>query len=123
MTKIAQYLEIEKRLKELQSEMEAFHSDEKFQDDLKFKSALEELCNSYNRSHDDAIVALGGHLKSNDTTASDGSTDGRRKKRKLKKYKNPHTDEIVETRGGNQKTLKAWRDEYGADVVESWLQE
>ena len=46
---------------------------------------------------------------------------GGRRKRKLKIYKNPNTGEVVETRGGNQKTLKAWKEEHGNDTVESWL--
>lgn len=44
-----------------------------------------------------------------------------RKARVVKVYKNPHSGEIVETKGGNQRTLKAWKNEYGADEVESWL--
>jgi|TARA_B100000700_G_scaffold328976_2_gene448708 hypothetical protein len=52
-------------------------------------------------------------------TASTTSTG--RSKRKLKVYKNPNTGEVVETRGGIQKTLKAWKEEYGAETVEGWL--
>jgi hypothetical protein len=36
-------------------------------------------------------------------------------------YKNPHNGEIVETKGGNHKTLKTWKAERGGDEVESWL--
>jgi hypothetical protein len=39
----------------------------------------------------------------------------------FKVYKNPHTGEVVETKGGNQKTLKEWKAEHGSDTVESWL--
>jgi hypothetical protein len=39
----------------------------------------------------------------------------------VKVYKNPHTGEVVETKGGNHKTLKEWKAEYGSDTVESWL--
>jgi hypothetical protein len=53
--------------------------------------------------------------------AKSASTAGGRRKRKLKIYKNPNTGEVVETRGGNQKTLKAWKDQFGGDTVESWL--
>ena len=47
---------------------------------------------------------------------------GKRKERALKVYINPANGERVETKGGNHKTLKAWRQEFGADVVEGWLQ-
>jgi hypothetical protein len=40
--------------------------------------------------------------------------------RKVKQYKNPHSGEVIETKGGNHKTLKEWKAKWGADVVESW---
>lgn len=47
---------------------------------------------------------------------------GARRERTLKRYKNPNTGEVVETKGGNHKVLKAWKEQYGAEKVESWLQ-
>ncbi|MNC69860.1 hypothetical protein D3C75_1206020 [compost metagenome] len=49
------------------------------------------------------------------------SETGTRKPRQVKVYKNPHTGELVETKGGNHRTLKEWKAEYGAGTVESWL--
>ncbi|GLU37607.1 hypothetical protein Pssp01_17000 [Pseudomonas sp. NBRC 100443] len=46
----------------------------------------------------------------------------RRRERVVKVYKNPNTGEVVETKGGNHKVLKAWKAEHGNDVVESWQQ-
>ena len=40
--------------------------------------------------------------------------------RRVKQYKNPHTGEVIKTKGGNHKELKAWKEKYGADTVESW---
>jgi hypothetical protein len=37
-------------------------------------------------------------------------------------YKNPETGETVESKGGNHKVLKAWKEQYGAEQVEGWLQ-
>ncbi len=48
---------------------------------------------------------------------------GARKERKLKVYKHPESGEVVETKGGNNKVLKAWKAEHGSDVVEGWLQQ
>jgi hypothetical protein len=45
-----------------------------------------------------------------------------RKPRELKRYKDPHSGEVVETKGGNHRTLKAWKQEFGGDTVESWLE-
>ncbi|MGE8457076.1 MAG: H-NS histone, partial [Pseudomonas alloputida] len=33
---------------------------------------------------------------------------------------NPHNGEVIETKGGNHKTLKEWKATWGGDVVESW---
>lgn len=44
----------------------------------------------------------------------------KRAARKVKCYTNPHNGEKIETKGGNHKGLKAWKDEYGASTVEGW---
>lgn len=44
-----------------------------------------------------------------------------RKPRQVKVYKNPYAGEVVENKGGNHKTLKEWKAEYGSTTVESWL--
>ncbi|MCY1549855.1 hypothetical protein D9M68_860570 [compost metagenome] len=47
---------------------------------------------------------------------------GQRRERAVKVYKNPNTNEVVETKGGNNKVLNAWKAEYGAAEVKSWIQ-
>lgn len=49
------------------------------------------------------------------------SKAGTRKPRQVKVYKNPHTGEVVESKGGNHKILKEWKAEHGSATVESWL--
>lgn len=44
-----------------------------------------------------------------------------RRARTVRVYKNPYNGEILEIKGGNHKTLKAWEAEDGNDEVESWL--
>ncbi|AYG48470.1 transcriptional regulator (plasmid) [Pseudomonas sp. Leaf58] len=51
---------------------------------------------------------------------SDGGEPARRQQRRLKRYENPNNGEIIETKGGNHRGLKEWKQQYGADVVESW---
>ncbi len=45
-----------------------------------------------------------------------------RRTRALKQYRNPHTGEVIATRGGNHKILKEWKAKYGGSTVESWLE-
>lgn len=44
------------------------------------------------------------------------------RKRREKRYINPHTGDVVVTRGGNQKTIQAWKARWGNEEVESWVQ-
>lgn len=41
-------------------------------------------------------------------------------RRRMKRYRNPHTGEVVHTRGANHRTLNLWRQKYGRDMVDSW---
>jgi hypothetical protein len=47
-------------------------------------------------------------------------TTGTKRARKVKQYKNPHNGEVIETKGGNHKTLKEWKAKWGGDEVEGW---
>jgi hypothetical protein len=110
------YIEKEKLLQKLQDELKSLESDERLHRELEFKQKLEELMNEYEKSARDVLVLLDAHSDKNT-----GQNTPSRRKRKLKIYKNPNTGETIETRGGNHKTLKAWKDEHGEETVESWL--
>ncbi|TDO13993.1 histone-like nucleoid-structuring protein, MvaT/MvaU family [Halomonas ventosae] len=118
---LSNYMQMEQQLKKIQSELDKLQNDDRFKAELEFKEKLEALMREYDKSAADVIELLDPQpaAVSRDTAAP--TTGGTRRKRKLKIYKNPNTGEVVETRGGNQKTLKAWKDEYGSDTVESWL--
>lgn len=45
----------------------------------------------------------------------------KRRPRQVKRYRNPHTGDVIETRGANHKLLKQWKAEHGAIVVEGWI--
>ncbi|SDJ64874.1 histone-like nucleoid-structuring protein, MvaT/MvaU family [Billgrantia gudaonensis] len=119
MSLLSQYVQKEQQLKQIQEELEKLENDERLKAELAFKDKLEALMREFDKSAADVIGLLDpqGGAK---PVAKSPATGGRRK-RKLKIYKNPNTGEVVETRGGNQKTLKAWKDQYGQDTVESWL--
>ncbi len=120
MSLLSEFMQKEQQLKQLQAEMERLQNDERLKAELEFKDKLEALMREFNKSSADVIGLLepqGGKS----APAKAASTSTGRRKRKLKIYKNPKTGEVVETRGGNQKTLKAWKDEFGSDTVEGWL--
>lgn len=118
MSIIAEYKALEAQLAEQTARLEALKNDEKLKKEIEFENKLRALLAEYSFSLRNVINLL-------DPKADKGAVapvKGQRRQRVLKRYKNPNTGEVVETKGGNQKTLKAWKQEFGADVVEGWLQ-
>ncbi|WP_280561253.1 MULTISPECIES: histone-like nucleoid-structuring protein, MvaT/MvaU family [unclassified Chromohalobacter] len=120
MSLLSEYMKKEQLLKQLSEELQQLEKDQRLTSELEFKEKLEALMKEYDKTPAAVIEMLDPQPASRPESASQANTGGRRK-RKLKIYKNPNTGEVVETRGGNQKTLKAWKDQYGNETVESWL--
>lgn len=115
MSILSSYIQKEAQLKKLQEELSSLKDNPDFQQDLRFKESLETLMKEYDvsKSHVLKIVAP-------DIYNEESKPKKARKPRKLKVYTNPQTGEVVETRGGNHKVLRAWKIEYGKSEVESW---
>ncbi|WP_025732053.1 histone-like nucleoid-structuring protein, MvaT/MvaU family [Carnimonas nigrificans] len=122
MAVLSDYLKMEKELEELQARLKAMESNDSFKNELEFKNKLEALLEQYGKKASDVIDILDpqGNLNRGAKSTSN-SGQGTRRKRKLKVYKNPHTGDVIETRGGNHKELKAWKEEHGSETVEGWL--
>ena len=124
MSKISKYYEKQRLQEELSKELEELEKDKELKSELEFKDQLEDLMKKFGKSADQMLEVMAAIepkiAKKIGASSSDGS--GNRAKRPLKTYRNPNTGEVVQTRGGNQKTLKAWRDQYGKEKVESWLE-
>ncbi|NWO07518.1 MAG: DNA binding protein [Alteromonadaceae bacterium] len=117
-SKLQEFVSLEQQIRALTEKLDTLKDDPKLQSEIDFKDNLENLMKQYDKSASDVIAILSP--ESVDKKAGESAT-GMRRKRKLKIYKNPNTGEVVETRGGNHKTLKAWKNEHGAETVESWL--
>ncbi|MGM0615413.1 MAG: histone-like nucleoid-structuring protein, MvaT/MvaU family [Pseudomonadota bacterium] len=119
MSLLNEYILKEQQLKQLQEDLSRLENDQRLKNELAFKEKLESLMEEFEKSAADVIALLDPNADQRSNKALK-STDGRRKRR-LKIYKNPHSGEIIETRGGNHKGLRAWKDQYGDETVESWL--
>jgi len=119
MSLLNEYILKEQQLKQLQEDLSRLENDQRLKNELAFKEKLEALMEEFDKSAADVIALLDPNVEQRSSKSSK-STDGRRKRR-LKIYKNPHTGEVIETRGGNHKGLRAWKDQYGDETVESWL--
>ncbi|AXA04358.1 histone-like nucleoid-structuring protein, MvaT/MvaU family [Pseudomonas aeruginosa] len=118
MSIIAEYKALEAQIAEQQKRLEALKGDEKLKREIEFETKLRALLADYNYSLRN-VIAL---LDPNAAKTATAPVRGTRRERALKRYKNPNNGEVVETKGGNHKVLKAWKEQYGAETVESWLQ-
>jgi len=94
-------------------------NDKAFQAEAEFEEKLRKLMEKYGMSLRNIIEILDPHAARGRAQVQDKP---QRKERVLKRYLNPHSNEVVETKGRNHKVLKAWKEEHGSDTVESWLQ-
>ena len=116
MSKIAEYKRLEAQLAEQLAALDKLKSDDRLQQEMEFEIKLKELLKEYGFSLQTVLDIL------DPDSASKSATPVSRRSRVLKKYTNPHTGEVVETKGGNHKIVNAWKVEYGAATVKSWAQ-
>ena len=120
MSKLAEFRQLEQHLAEQMKALEALKGDAGLQAEIEFEGKLRDLLAQYGKSLRDVISILDPHHR-RQVAAPAAAKSGSRKPRQVKIYKNPHTGEVVETKGGNHKTLKEWKSEHGAATVETWL--
>ena len=118
MSIIAEYKALEAQIAEQQKRLEALKGDGKLKREIEFETKLRALLAEYGYSLKNVIALLDPSAGKTFVAPAKGA----RRERAVKVYKNPNTGEVVETKGGNHKVLKAWKAEYGADVVDAWLQ-
>ena len=119
MSLINEYRATEEAIKELQARLQSMSADDKLQKELEFEGKLRALMAEYQKSLPSIIAILDPEAKSGKITRA-SKTTGTKRARKIKQYKNPHNGEVIETKGGNHKTLKEWKAKWGGDVVEGW---
>lgn len=120
MSKIEIYEKKRQELERIQKELEKLESSDELKKEMQFKNDLEKLMDKYSKDAKEVLRVL-GQIDPNVSSGSSAGT-GTRRSRPLMKYKNPHTGEVVKTKGGNHKTLKAWREQYGKEEVDKWKQ-
>ena len=119
MSKLAEFRQLEKHLAEQLQALEALKGDDGLKKEIEFETKLRALLAEYGYSLQNVINLLDPQ-SGRRAPAADAKSSSR-KPRQVKVYKNPHTGEVVETKGGNHKTLKEWKAELGSATVGSWL--
>ena len=118
MSRLAEFRAAEKALQEQLVQLEALKKDAGLKREIEFEQKLVGLMKSYDKSLRDIIAILDPKAVAR---ASSPPPKQQRRPRVVKVYQNPHTGERIETKGGNHRGLKAWKEQYGAATVDSWL--
>lgn len=122
MSRISELRQLEAQIAEHQARLESLKNDDKLKKEIEFEEKLRALLGEHGMSLKDVIAVLDPERRTGSRQPAATSEKRTRRERTLKRYKHPDTGEIVETKGGNHKVLKAWKAEHGADTVGSWLQ-
>jgi len=121
MSLINEYRATEEAIKELQERLKSLSEDEKLKKELEFEGKLRELMGEYQKSLRDITALLDPEgARSNKAPRAAKAPVASKRARRVKQYKNPHSGEVIETKGGNHKTLKEWKAQWGSETVESW---
>ncbi|WP_028627162.1 histone-like nucleoid-structuring protein, MvaT/MvaU family [Metapseudomonas resinovorans] len=118
MSKLAEFKRLEAQLAEQLAALDSLKNDAELKREIEFETKLKTLLNEYGFGLKAVINLLEPKARREAVTPA----KDKRRERTVKTYKNPHTNEIVETKGGNHKVLNAWKAEFGAETVKSWLQ-
>lgn len=117
MSRLAEFRQLEQQLAAQLAELESMKNDGSLKKEMEFEEKLRVLMGEYG-------ISLGGLINILDPQAgrrsSAAASTGQRKAREVKIYVHPESGERVETKGGNHRVLKAWKEEHGAETVEAW---
>lgn len=118
---IVEHNQIKQAIQELETRLKVIESNPEFVKEAEFLEKLKALMGQYKRSLFDVIAILDP-----DSQRISRFADQQKKERvsrgpkKIQKYRNPHTGEVIETAGGNHRGLKAWRVEYPDTDINDW---
>lgn len=119
MSRLAEFRKLEQTLAAQLAELEAMKGSSELKREIEFEEKLRDLLNKYGFSLRDIINIL--DPQANRRSAPAAVEKAPRRARQVKQYTNPHTGEVIETKGGNHSKLKSWKAEHGSDEVESWV--
>nr|WP_232233036.1 histone-like nucleoid-structuring protein, MvaT/MvaU family [Pseudomonas putida] len=121
VSRLAEFRAAEKALQEQIAQLETMKKDASLKREIEFEQKLLGLMKSYDKGLRDIVAILDPKGVKASAKTSTSPVKQQRRPRVVKVYENPHTGELIETKGGNHRGLKAWKEQYGAATVESWV--
>jgi hypothetical protein len=117
MSKLAEFRRAERELQEQLALLEKLQGDSGLQREMEFEDKLKALMADYGMDLAKVVAILNPQPVELEPVAVK-----QRRPRQVKVYVQPVTGKRIETKGANHAQLKAWKSEFGADVVEGWRQ-
>jgi hypothetical protein len=121
MSRLAEFRKLEQQLASQLAELETLKNDSGLKKEIEFETKLRALLGEYGYSLREIVGILDPKAVGGRKAAPAVAEKATRKARSVKVYRSPLTGEVVETKGGNHKLLKAWKAQFGSEEVESWL--
>lgn len=115
MSNLATLRSLEAEEKALRERLEKLRNDPALVQELEARDAIRDVMTTYGLNERSLLNILG--IGEAEIAASKKQ---QRRARSVKTYIHPDTHERIDTKGGNHKTLKEWKAQYGADTVAGW---
>lgn len=116
MSKLLEFRKAERELREQLARLESLKHDTELKREMEFEDRLKALLEEYQLGLQDIVDILSPQL------AETPPQETVRRTRRVQIWKNPISGQVLQTKSGNNKTLRAWKAEYGESVVSAWLQ-
>lgn len=120
MSTLIELRRLEAEIAQLQKRRDDLQTNPSLAKDIELRDLVVETLKEYDRSPEYLMDLLGVTAGKATKPTATGKV---RRERSVKRYKNPHTGEVIETKGGNHKGLNEWKKAHGKAEVETWVQE
>jgi hypothetical protein len=120
MSKLAEFRRAERELQEQLALLEKLQADTGLQSEMEFENKLKALMSEYGIDLAKVVAILNPQPVQLEPAAP--ADVKQRRPRQVKVYIQPVTGKRIATKSGNHAQLKAWKAEFGAEVVEGWRQ-
>lgn len=120
MSKLAEFRRAERELQKQMALLEQLQADASLQREMEFEEKLKALMAEYSMD----LAKVAGILNPQPVELEPVTPETVKlcRPRQVKVYVQPVTGKRIETKSGNHAQLKAWKAEFGTDVVERWQQ-
>ncbi|MBV2133270.1 DNA binding protein [Pseudomonas sp. MAP12] len=118
MSKLAEFRRAEQALKEQLALLEKLQGDSGLKREMEFEDKLKALMADYGMDLAKVVDVL--EPRTVELEVAEPTVVKPRLPRQVKVYVQPVTGKRIETKSGNHALLKAWKAEFGSDVVEGW---